>query len=141
LLQAKIKASGDGPNGCHHRQNGIAIGPAGWNFDMGGGEYPEGLNCSVWVAGYFTAINGFQYAIGRWCAIAIELDYSVGQAWFWLDGQLVWTTPFDTNFQADRLWMSSGEGRGWFDDVLVCELVSSTPVTPATWGHIKSLYR
>jgi hypothetical protein len=146
FLQAMIKASGDGPNGCHHRQNGIEINAAGWTFEMGGGEGPEGLNCFAAGAGFFTVVEGFQNAAGRWYAVAVELDYDTGLANFWLDGQPVWTTPFDTGVQAERVWMRSGEGRGWFDDIMLCEIQGPTAVPPLSTGsltcsRIKNLFR
>ncbi len=121
LAKAMMRASGEGPIGCHHRQNGLGMNPASWNFDMPDGEYQGGLRCSASGGGSFVAIEGFQNVIGQWYAVAIELDYESGMAYFWLDDALVFSTEFNTNVQVGLIYMNSGEGRGWFDDVVACE--------------------
>jgi hypothetical protein len=127
LLRAMMKASGDGPNGCHHYQNGIEINAALWSFDMPVDSYEGGLTCYAAGGGSFTAVEGFDNAVGQWYAVAVELDYDTGMAYFWLDDDLVWSTEFNTDVQVERVWMRSGEGRGWFDDVVFCEVDEVMP--------------
>jgi hypothetical protein len=128
LLQAMMKASGDGPLGCHRYQNGFDIYPAVWSFDMAYDSYPGGLVCSIAGGGSIAAISGFANASGQWHAVATELNYDTGLAHFWLDGTAIWTTSFDTTQVFSRVWLRSGEGQGWFDDVRVCALPATTSV-------------
>lgn len=130
LVQAMMKASGDGPLGCHGYQNGLDSYPAVWSFEMGNGteQWQGGLVCAVAGGGYSVVVPGFADASGRWYAVATELDYDMGRARFWLDGTEIWTTPFDTTQAFYRVWMRSGEGQGWFDDVRVCSLAGVSAV-------------
>ncbi|MBD3335821.1 MAG: T9SS type A sorting domain-containing protein [Candidatus Eisenbacteria bacterium] len=124
LFTTMMKSSGSGPIGCHHYQNGFDVYPALWSFDMPEGDDPGGLRCSVAGGGVFTAVEGFYNAAGSWYAAATELDYDAAEARFWLDENLVWSAPFDTSQAAVRVWLRSGEGYGWFDDVRVCEVIA-----------------
>ena len=122
LATGMMRASGEGPNGCHHYQNGFSIHPVAlWSFHMPSGEYQGGLLCSANGGGSFTAIEGFENVIGQWYDVAIELDYETGMAYFWLDNVLVYSTEFNTDVPVESIWMRSGEGRGWFDDVVACD--------------------
>jgi len=123
LATAMMRASGEGPIGCHHYQNGFSVHPvATWSFDMPNGQYRGGLSCSANGGESFVAIDGFENAIGQWHAVGIELDYESGMACFWLNDSLVFSTAFNTAVGVESIWMRSGEGRGWFDDVVVCEV-------------------
>jgi len=122
LVKSMIKASGEGPNGCHHRQNGIEINVVGWSFEMPYGDSNGGLMAYAAGAGSYFAIDGFENSVGKWYYVAVEVNYISGIARFWLDGKLVWTTNFDTNAIVERVWARSGEGSGWFDNIFVIDL-------------------
>jgi hypothetical protein len=128
LLQGMMKASGSGPIGCHYYQNGFDAYPVLWSFDMPQGDYPGGLSCAVAGGGNFLAVEGFENAAGQWYAVATELDYNTGQAYIWLNGQPLWSTPFDTTIALTRAWLRSGEGYGWFDDISICDVATTTHV-------------
>jgi len=128
LLKVMMKASGEGPVGCHRYQNGFDTHPALWSFEMPQAGSPGGLVCFAAGGGSHTAIEGFENAAGQWHAVATELNYDTGQARFWLDGTLVWSTPFDTSIPVTRVWLRSGEGHGWFDDVVVCQVEVPPPL-------------
>ena len=90
LASAVIRASGEGPVGCHQYQNGFSIHPVAlWSFDMPDGAYQGGLSCSATGGGSFVAVDGFGDAIGRWYNVAIELNYENGRASFWLDDERI----------------------------------------------------
>lgn len=132
LATAAMRASGEGPIGCHHYQNGFSLHPvAVWSFDMSEGDAPGGLTCSATGGESYVAVEGFEEVVGQWFDVAIELDYGIGVASFWLNSACVFSTSFDTAVSVEQVWLRSGEGRGWFDDVLVCEVESTVCATDA----------
>lgn len=132
LMLANIRAAGEAGGGCHDLDVRVGFSNqsvGSWGTDVavcdirsGGGTdgLPTGLVCYTHnISDHIVVIEDYQDAINQWFEIAIDVDYSREEAFFWVDEVCIGSLSLDTTIPIEDITIVSGDGAGWVDDVVV----------------------